>query len=85
MLIFIMASTTQTLSQIKSQEFIGHVQKHLITIRPLTYVTNGIQDFVKCCIKSWVPLDLRPDIMQFGGHLQIAFKLGGGGGGGRGE
>ena len=32
---------------------------------PVTYVTNGIQDFVKY-VKSWVHLDLRPDIMLFG-------------------
>ena len=61
-----MASITQTLPQIKSQEFIGHIQKHFITC-PLTYVTNGIQDFVKCCMKSWVNRDLRPDNMLFGG------------------
>ena len=32
----IMVSTTQTQSQIKSQEFIGHIQKHFITTSPLT-------------------------------------------------
>ena len=52
-LLNIMLSTTQTLSEIKSQESIGHVRKHFIR-RPLTYITNGIQDFVKCCIKSWL-------------------------------
>ena len=46
-------STTLTLSPITSQEFIGHIKKHFIT-----YFTSGIQDFVKCCIKSWVHLDL---------------------------
>ena len=45
-----MVSTTQTLAQIKLQEFIGHVKQHFMT-GPLTYVTNGIQDFVKCYIK----------------------------------
>ena len=56
-LLNIMVSTTQTLSQIKSEEFIGHIQKHFITTSPLTYVTNGIRDLVKCCIKRWVPFD----------------------------
>ena len=37
------------------------------TICPLTYVTNGIHDFIKCCIKRWVHLDLRPNNMLFGG------------------
>ena len=31
----------------------------------LTYVTNGIQEFVKC-IKRWAHLDLRPNNMLFG-------------------
>ena len=47
-------STTYTLSQIKSQEFIGHEEKHFITAIPLTYVTNSI--------KSRVHLDLQPDM-----------------------
>ena len=47
------------------------------------YVTSGIQDFVKCCIKNWVYLDLRPDNMLFGvlqptecksWMMQISFK-----------
>ena len=42
-----MVSTIQTLSQIKSQEFIGHIQQHFMTTSHLTYVTNGIQDFLK--------------------------------------
>ena len=29
-------------------------------------ITNGIQDFVKCCIRSWVQFDLRPDNIIFG-------------------
>ena len=33
----------------------------------LSHVTNGIQDFVKCCIKSWVHLNLQPQNMLFGG------------------
>ena len=66
-LLNILVSTIQTLSQITSQDCTGHIQKHLITTGPLTYVTNGIQDFVKCYIKSWVHLDLRPDNMLFGG------------------
>ena len=62
-----MVSTTQTLSQIKSQEIIGHIKQHSITTSPFTNVTNGIQDFVKCCIKSWMHLDLQPDNMLFDG------------------
>ena len=58
-----MVSTTQTLSQIKSQEFIG------------SYVINGIQDLVKCCIKGWVHLDLRPDNMLFGGLQPIVIDI----------
>ena len=46
-LLNIMVSTTQTQSQVKSQECIGHTQKHFITTSPLTYVTNVIHDFVK--------------------------------------
>ena len=57
-----MVSTTQTLSQIKSQEVIGHIQNHFIT-SPLAYVTNGIQDFVK---KLYPKLG-APDSMLFGG------------------
>ena len=64
--------TTQTLSQIKSQEFIGHIQEYFITTSPLTYDTDGIQDFVKCYIKSWVHLNLQPDNMLYGG-LQINY------------
>ena len=45
-LLNIMVPTTQTLSQIKSQEIIGHIHKHFITTSPLAYVTNGIQDIV---------------------------------------
>ena len=39
-----MVYTTQTLPYIKSQEFIGHIKNYFMT-SPLTYVTNGIQDF----------------------------------------
>ena len=46
----IMVPTTQTLSQIKWQEMIGHLKQHFMTTSPFTYV---IQYFVKCCIKSW--------------------------------
>ena len=45
-----MVSTAQTLPQIKSQEFIGHIEKHLITTSPLTCVTNGIPSFVNFCM-----------------------------------
>ena len=77
----IMVSTTQTVSQIKSQEFIGHIQKHFITTSLLTYVTNGIQEFVKWCIKGWVHLDLRPDNMLFDGLQPVGGKMREGGGG----
>ena len=49
-----MLSITQTLSQIKSQEFSGHLQKHFITTSSLTYITNGIQDFVKMLYQKLV-------------------------------
>ena len=46
-------SSTQTMAQIKSQKFIGHIKTTLYdTSNLVTYATNGIQDFVKCCIKS---------------------------------
>ena len=61
-----MVSTTQTLifylSQTKSEEFIGHIQKHFITVPHI----NDIEDFVKCCIKRWLHLNVRPDNMLFG-------------------
>ena len=57
-----MVSTTQTLPQFKSAEFIGYIKQLFMTTSPLTYVTNGIQDFVKCCIKRWV----HNDSMLFG-------------------
>ena len=53
-----MTSTSQIVSQIKSQDFIDYIEIHFITISPLTYVTNGIHDFAKCCIRSSVHLDL---------------------------
>ena len=58
-----MVCTTQTLSQIKSQELISQIKEHFMTRCPLTYynVTNGIQDFVICCNKGWMYFDLRPD------------------------
>ena len=36
----------------------------------LTYITNGIEHFIKCCIKSWVLFDLHPDNMLFA-RLQL--------------
>ena len=65
LLIFDHSSPTQTRAQIKSEEFIGHVKQHFMT-SPLTYVTKGIQDFVKCCIKCFVHLDLQYYNMLFG-------------------
>ena len=41
---------TVTLVPIKSKESTGHTKKHFMTSR-VTYVTNGMQRFVKCCIK----------------------------------
>ena len=45
-----------------------------MTTSPLTYITNGIQDFVKCCIKIRLHLDLRPKKMLFG-RLQLTLKI----------
>ena len=53
-LLKIMASTTKTLSQIKCKENIGHIKQNFMIIIHLTYVTNGIEVFIKCCIKGWV-------------------------------
>ena len=61
-----MVSTIQTLPQIKSQEFINHIKQHFMT-SPLRYVNKVIQDFIKCCIKSWLHVDLQPDNILFGG------------------
>ena len=66
----LMVSSTQTLAQIKSNEVVGHIKQYFMTTSPFRYVTNGIQDFVKCHIKCWVPLDLRPNKMLFG-RLQL--------------
>ena len=43
-------SSIQTLSQIKSQEFIGNIKQHFMTTSHVTYVTSGIKEFVKCYI-----------------------------------
>ena len=69
-----MVSTKQTPSQINSQKIIGHIKQHFMTTSPFTYVTNGIHNFVKCCIKSWVHLDLCPENMLFGG-LQPTWNI----------
>ena len=67
-LLSIMVSTTQTLSQIKSQECIGHIQKHFITTSPLTYVTNGIQDIVFNAVsKVGCTSTFDPKTCYFGG------------------
>ena len=70
-----MVSTTQTQTQVKSQEIYGHIKQHFMTTSPLTYVTKAIQ---KCCIKNWMHLDLRPANKLVGGlqplktlHLSI--------------
>ena len=44
---------------VQSQEIIGHIKQN-------SHVTSGIRDFVKCCIKSWVHLDLQPDMLLGG-------------------
>ena len=46
-IIQISVSSRQTLAQIKSQEFSGHIKQHFMTTSPVAYVTNSIQDFVK--------------------------------------
>ena len=62
-LLNIMVSSTQTLAQIKAQEFVGHIKQYFVTIHPVTYVTNDIQDFVKNWISNWVDhLDLHLDL-----------------------
>ena len=44
---------------------------------PLTYFTNGIQEFVKGCIKSWVHRDFRSINMLFGRlqPMHLTYKL----------
>ena len=56
---------TNTISNQTTDNYRPH-KPNFMTTRPLTYVTNGIQGFEKCCIKRWVHFDLRPD-MLFGG------------------
>ena len=46
------------------RNFIGHIKQHFMT-SPVTYITNGIQDSVKCCIKGSVHLDLPPSNRLF--------------------
>ena len=58
-----MVSTTQTPSEIKSQEFVGHIKQ---LFRTTSLLTSGNQYFVNCCIKGWVHRDLRPDNMLLG-------------------
>ena len=52
-----------------------HIQNHFMTTWPITYITNGIQDFVKSCIKRCVHLDLRPDNMLLGGLQPLCFDV----------
>ena len=58
-----MVSSTQTVAQIKLQGFIGHI--NFFMTNPVTS-TNDIKDIAKCCIKSWLHLNLRPNMMLFG-------------------
>ena len=46
-LLNIMVSTTQTLAQIKPQEFIGHIKQHHMATQFLTYITNSISRLCK--------------------------------------
>ena len=39
-----MVSSTQTLAEIKSQEFIGLIKQHIMTRSLVAYITDGIQD-----------------------------------------
>ena len=41
-------------------------KKHFIT-SPLTYVTNGIKDLIKCSMKSWVHFDMTRSEMYLRG------------------
>ena len=54
----IKVSSTQILAQINSQECIGHIKQHFMTTSPVIYVTNVIQNSVKCCMKNWMHFDL---------------------------
>ena len=56
---------TQTVARIKTREYTGHRKQHFMTISPVTYVTNDIQCFLKCCIKSPVHLVIRPGNISF--------------------
>ena len=64
----IMISITQTLAQTDtiSNQITGIYWSH--------NVTTGIQDFVKCCIKHWLHLDLQPDVL-FGGLQQSYYVV----------
>ena len=56
-----------------NHKIIDHIKQHFMTSH-LTCVTNGIQDFVKCCIKRRVHLVLLPGNILFGG-LQPIMKI----------
>ena len=71
----IIVCTTQTLSHIKSQQIIGHMKQHFMTASPLTYVINGIQDFVKCCIKVQCIPTFDPKNMLFCGLQPISYSM----------
>ena len=63
--ILLVFSTIQTLSQIKSQEFVDNIQKHFIT-----QVSNDILDFIKCCIKVGCTLTFDPLYNMLFGRLR---------------
>ena len=64
--IFKILSSTQTLAQKYSREFIDHKNNNTVCLitRSLTRDTNCFQD-VTCSIKSWVLLELRPENTWF--------------------
>ena len=43
MFYYMMVSSTQTLAQIKSQEFIGLIKQHFMPTSPVTFVTNAFK------------------------------------------
>ena len=47
--------------------------KSTLSQQVISRVTNGIQDVVKWCIKSWVHLDIRPDIKLFNGLQPLPY------------
>ena len=68
MLIFIITSFKYVIyyTNTGSNQIAENYWSHKTTLwQVLSHITNGIQKFVKCCIKGWVHLDLWPDSMLF--------------------